>query len=814
VLSFRDFDPAREGTREALLTVGNGYMAARGAMTHVGPDDIHYPAAYVAGVYNRLTSEVEGRRREDESMVNIPNWLSLTYRFAGGEWFANGEGRLEDHDVSLDLRHAVLTRKAVLVDSAGRRSRVRERRLVSMAAPHLAAIEVRLWPLNWSGRLDVRSVVDGRVTNRNVPAYRLLAARHLEVTELIHDGAVAAVVAETVQSRVRVAVAARTEAWAGTAGGRPAGREIEETGLAGHQLEIDVGCGDEIVIEKAVGVVTSRDAAISEPSQAAIETARDAPRFPDVLASHAKAWGDLWQRFGIDFDGDGGAGLAVRVHLVHLLQSLSPHATILDAGVPARGLHGEAYRGHVFWDELFVFPLLNLRLPELTRSLLLYRWRRLPQARRRARQLGCKGALFPWQSGSDGREETPAELFNPRSGRWLTDYSRRQYHINAAVAYNVWQHWQVTGDLGFLVRHGAELLVESARFFACLAAHDPATGRYDLRGVMGPDEFHDGYPDRPGEGVDNSAYLNVMASWALARAGDVYELIGPSLGHELWDSLGLAKDELDLWERVGRGLRVPFLRNGLLAQFEGYDDLLELDWPRYRERYGDIGRLDLILEAEADSTNRYKVSKQADALMLFYLLSAEELTTVLGRMGYDFDTESIPATVDYYLARTSHGSTLSRVAHAWVLARTDRTRSYRLLQQALTADLSDDGGTTSRGIHLGAMAGTIDLLERCYTGLDTHGDVLRFSPLLPDEIPHLNLVLRYRNHILTINVDHRELSITSATGPAAPITIGVREDHVQLQAGESATFRLVPSRRRARRRRQPSVPPLWVGGHL
>lgn len=799
VLSFAGFDPAGERTREALLTVGNGFMAARGAMTHVRPDAVHYPAAYAAGVYNRLTSVVEGRVRQDESIVNIPNWLALTYSFDGGEWFANGVGGLEDHDVSLDLRHPLLTRQAVAVDSAGRRTLLRERRLVSMETMHLAAIEIRLQPLNWSGRLAVRSVVDGRVTNSNVAAYRLLAAGHLKVTEVVHDGAVAALVAETIQSRTRIAVAARTCVRSAAAATGPAGQTMDDAGLVGQEFAVEATRGQEIVVEKTVGVVTSRDAAVSEPLAEAMDIARNAPGFAQVLAAHARAWDDLWQQFGIDLGGDGAAGeesLAVRLHLVHLLQTLSQHSTLLDVGVPARGLHGEAYRGHVFWDELFVFPLLNLRLPQLTRSLLLYRWRRLPRARRRAAELGCRGALFPWQSGSDGREETPAEFFNPRSGRWMPDNSRRQYHVNAAIAYNVWQHWQVTGDLGFLVRHGAELLVESARFFACLATPDPGTGRYHLRRVMGPDEFHDGYPDRPGEGVDNNAYLNVMASWALARAADVHEMIGPSLGRELWDRLALDDDEMALWDRVGRGLRVPFLGNGLIAQFDGYDELLELDWRSYRERYGDIGRLDLILEAEGDSVTRYKVSKQADTLMLFYLFPAEELTALLDRMGYEFDPQSIPATVDYYLARTSHGSTLSRVAHSWVLARTDRTRSWRLLRQALVADLSDDGGTTDRGIHLGAMAGTIDLLERCYTGLDTHGGALRFNPLLPDELAHLSLVLRYRNHILSVYVDHDELRVASAPGPAGPITVVAGGHRRVFRPGESATFSLVPKRAR------------------
>ena len=142
--------------------------------------------------------------------------------------------------------------------------------------------------------------------------------------------------------------------------------------------------------------------------------------------------------------------LAIRLHVFHLLQTVSPNTLDLDVGVPARGLHGEAYRGHVFWDELFVFPYLNLHQPQLTRSLLLYRWRRLPEARQAAVEDGHLGAMYPWQSGSNGREETQVVHFNPLSGRWLTDASHLQRHVNLAVAYSFWKYFQATADLEFM----------------------------------------------------------------------------------------------------------------------------------------------------------------------------------------------------------------------------------------------------------------------------------------------------------------------------------------------------------------------------
>ena len=197
---------------------------------------------------------------------------------------------------------------------------------------------------------------------------------------------------------------------------------------------------------------------------------------------------------------------------------------------------------------------------------------------------------------------------------------------------------------------------------------------------------------------------------------------------ELTARLGLSAQEFQRWDEISRKMFVPFHGDGIISQFEGYEDLAELDWEAYRRRYGNIQRLELILEAENDSANRYKLSKQADVLMLFYLFSAEELGALFERLGYPFEYETIPRNVAYYDARSSHGSTLSRVVHAWVLARSDRPRAMRYFAEALQSDVSDiQQGTTAEGVHLGAMAGTVDLVQRVSTGIEITGDVLRLN---------------------------------------------------------------------------------------
>jgi trehalose/maltose hydrolase-like predicted phosphorylase len=618
-----------------------------------------------------------------------------------------------------------------------------------------------------------------------VPRYRQLNGKHLvplASREIGEDGILLLV--ETSQSHIRIAEAARTRAFSGD---RPidVGRQLrQEEGYVAHALSFGVTEGSPVTIEKVVALHASRDRAISSPALAAEETLREAGRFGTLLKDHVRAWSHLWQRGDITLEEQQRTQMILRLHVFHLLQTVSPHSVDLDVGVPARGLHGEAYRGHIFWDELFIFPFLNLRIPEITRALLRYRHRRLPAARRLAREAGYRGAMYPWQSGSDGREETQVLHLNPKSGRWLPDNTHLQRHVNAAIAYNVWRYYEATGDREFLALYGAEMLFEIARFWASIASFNSERGRYVIRGVMGPDEFHDRYPWAEAPGLDNNAYTNVMAVWVLLRALDARRLLDPEQRVELDETLGLTAGEVANWDEISRKMFVPF-HESVISQFEGYERLEEFDWEGYRAKYGDIHRLDRLLEAEGDTVNRYKASKQADALMLFYLFSAEELGDLVARLGYPFEGALIPRTVDYYLQRTSNGSTLSGIVHSWVLARSDRARSWGQFRAALESDIADvQGGTTPEGIHLGAMAGTVDLVQRGQTGLEIHDDMLRLNPCLPEELRGLRFRIRHRGHWLDIDIGCERLIVSTPDGWDGPNRIVIRDDAYAFHAGE------------------------------
>jgi trehalose/maltose hydrolase-like predicted phosphorylase len=362
--------------------------------------------------------------------------------------------------------------------------------------------------------------------------------------------------------------------------------------------------------------------------------------------------------------------------------------------------------------------------------------------------------------------------------------------VGSAIAYNVWQYFQVTHDLEFLEFFGAELLLEIARFWSSLAQFNEARGRYDIRGVMGPDEFHDAYPDTPTPGLANNAYTNVMAVWVLWRALDVLKMVSPVRRVELSTDLELTDDEIARWEDIIRRMFVPFHADGVISQFEGYEGLREFDWDAYRRRYRNIQRLDLILEAEHDSPNRYKLSKQPDVLMLFYVFSPDELRDLFERLGYRLEPEVISRTVKYYDSRTSQGSTLGRVVHAWVLARFDRERSLRYLAEALQSDVADvQGGTTREGVHLGAMAGTVNLIERGTIGVEISGDMLRLNPSLPRELDRLEGRFRYRGHSLDVTLTRDTLTVHGLAAGPAPIRLEYKGD-VREFSGGTITFSL------------------------
>lgn len=816
-LRYEEFIPEQEGGREALCALGNGYFCTRGAAPESKRDGVHYPGTYLAGGYNRLLSEMEGKSWQREEIVNFPNWLYTTFTVDGGEPFDLSKVELMDYEQRLNLRQGILYRQFRWEDAQGRITSLSQRWFVHMRNYHLAGLETTLIAENWSGKLCFESGIDGRVLNLGVRIDPRLNVRHLEPAGSHVEQLTVELEMVTTQSQLRVAQAAKHRLLLNGDAVHPEIQNIVEPDYAAQRLQVDVSKGDSITLEKVVSVHSSRDWAVSQARTASRQSVEEAPAIAVLFDEQIQAWLTLWHQFDLFMETSEQyskmlPSLILHLNSFHALQTASPHLGDLDCGVPARGWTGEGYEGHVFWDDLFIFPFINLRMPQITRSLLQYRYRRLGEARKLAAGMGARGARFPWQSGSDGREETPTYLWIPDKQIWIEDHSHLQIHVNAAIAYNIWQHHQVTSNDFFMRAYGAEMLFEIARFFASIARFNDRKKRYEIKGVVGPDEFHTGYPNSDKPGIDNNAYTNLMAVWTICRALETWRAMPRDRRDDLARFLELDEDELGEWEKVSKRMFVPFTADGIISQFEGYDDLQE--FPSLAEGGINAEELNRVLREQNGAPNQYKVSKQADVLMLFYLFSIEELKELFNRLGYTFPRDLMARCIKYYIPRTANNSTLSRVAHGWVLSRLYRDRSWGVLSRlcgnnhhhseepvfdfdpfdvflkALGADVFDSERGTREGIHMASMAGTLDIVQRCYTGIVTRGDVLYLDPLLPDGLINLSFSIHYRDQALSIEITQEKLHVTAHFCDARPIKIGFGNRVYPLNAGESKSFRL------------------------
>ncbi len=784
-LSYYDYDPIKERSREALLTVGNGLFGTRGAMEESSANRVNYPGTYMSGMFNRLTSKVGDRTIENEDFVNISNWLPMSMRIGDSPWLDFKEGEdpgIKEITRSLCFRNGELRRTMVLEDEQGRRTRIESARFAGMHEPHKAGMAYAVTPLNYSERISIRSCLSADHQNAGVERYKSLNQQHLVPVSEDVQGETIRLVVQTSQSGHEIALVARHRIVAGEA------ETLAETGTAWASLVYTANLeqAQTMKVEKMVALVSDREPQVSDARDHMEGVLKGLKGYAEELAGSARAWHALWEAFGIRVEGDREAQKLLRLHIYHMLVSASPHHAGLDAGIPPRGLHGEAYRGHIFWDELYILPIYNLHLSAVAKSVLLYRYERLEAARDYARTHGYEGALFPWQSGSDGREETQVIHLNPLSGEWGDDYSSLQRHISLSIAYNIWQYYHLNSDLAFMENFGEEILLSICKCWVSMAHYDSSDKHYHICGVMGPDEFHEKLPGSEKGGLCDNAYSNIMVSWMLERAKDVLEDLSGDRRSALLQKLDIAEKDLETWEEIASNLAVHMNEDGIVEQFSGYFELEELDWEQYREQYGDIHRLDRILKAEGKSPDDYKLAKQADFLMAFYNLGKEGLEDILRKLGKHLPEDFLERNFDYYIQRTSHGSTLSRLVHArlaWQMGR--REMAWDLYMDALRSDLLDiQGGTTGEGVHCGVMAGTIYDALVAFAGLRLDGEFPILNPALPAHWTGMAFSFDFRGVLIHIELKGRDLSVKAEADENEDIKIQICGKEVMLKGGK------------------------------
>ncbi|MFD1483847.1 glycoside hydrolase family 65 protein [Lacticaseibacillus baoqingensis] len=752
---YGQYQGPRNYGQEAMLTIGNGFYGLRGAYVEAQADANNYPGLYVAGMYDQATTHVAGKAVVNEDLVNLPNPQYLSFSIDHGQRFAISDHDIRDSYRSLDLKTGQLKTTLEVSLATGHKLRVQATKIADMQQWHCGVIRYQLTPMNFAGSLQIFAGIDGTVVNRNVARYNQFEQHHLDITGIGSAGDTATMTGQTKQSRLQFTIASRITAPDGHLQGRV--KTVTQPQRLEQVVDLQVQPAHTYTIDKDFALCTSRETAgtLDQAARQVLATSS----FAQVAAHTQTFFQKVWQDADVAVAPDIINQKLLRVNVFHLYAAAAALASgQLDASVGARGLHGEAYRGHVFWDELFVMPFYAQHAPQVAKQMLMYRYHRLPAAQKAAAAAGQKGAMYPWQSGASGDEQSQVVHLNPLTNTWDPDESSRQRHVSLAIAYNIWLYDHINHDQAFMAAAGNEMLVAIGRYWLSKTTYDDTDQRYHIAGVMGPDEFHENYPNAKTPGLTDNAYTNLMVAW-------LFKLLTTN------QPAGLTADECAQMTKIRQQLTIVINDDGIIGQFAGYFALPQLDFDDYRKQYGDISRLDRILKAAHKTPDAYQVAKQADALMAFYLLDEKTITQLLSDMGYHLPADYFVQNLQFYLDRTTHGSTLSRIVYAALDQQAHHyDKSWRLYRQALLSDYYDiQGGTTAEGIHLGVMGATLDVAARVYAGIDLLGATIHIHPHLPSTWSHLSVTQHFQG--VTLKAALTPHTITLTADQALPVQV-------------------------------------------
>lgn len=683
--SIRDSAPpvGQDEVRKAtIFALANGYMSARGSADDAPLDRPGVVGHHVNGLYDTPTGGIL-----DREMINLPAWTSL-HLAADGQPLRLDEA--DSYARTLDLRRGLLQQTAHWTARGGNRVTLRSERLVSLDRPHLGAIR---WQIEASAACDltIRSAVDANITNR-------FAVAHFAAVQPEAAPGACTVAARTIDPGYDLVVMAAHEL------GRPPDVVRAGQGRAEQVYHARIVAGTPLVFTKFAAVYDSRFASgdLAALCSAELDEALSAG-YEAIRAAHVDRWAALWDASDLVIDGDDQAQLAIRFCLFHLLAN-SPHSDRVS--ISARGLQGQDYWGSIFWDyEIYVLPFFIYTQPASARRSLIYRYHTLDGARRKARALGFAGAYYAWQSQETGDETCALYVFDdPRTGQKIRSYfADEQIHISADIAFAIDQYVRATGDTTFLAEYGLEVACEVARFFASRVTG--SGNRYELRTVLGPDEYH--------ERVDNNAYTNTLARESLAIALAALDRVRASdlaAARRLAAKIGLGDGEIARWRDVAERLFVPEPdpASGLIAQFDGYFELEDAAPDAVR------ARLEHPDQYPGGLTGPYQTTqaiKQADVVLLLYLLRDR------------YSRAAKTANWAYYEPRTAHDSSLSPMAYALVAADVGMTGwAHTYFMQTALLDLLGTGPHWNLGVHTAAMGGAWLAVVHGFCQLDLRED--------------------------------------------------------------------------------------------
>ena len=711
--------------QETIFTLGNGYIGVRGILEEGYEEEC--AGTYIAGIYD------QGKGQSSE-IVNVPNPFRMEV-YVNGKKLSMDNMKVVEHRRILDMKKAVLSRHTVFTD-AGKRYEYQSRRFLSLRNMHLGVLRFSFRALDGDAHVVVKRIIDG--TTRNEIQAVGEPIKHYAVTHAADAG------------NGRLYLEARTNDF-GILIGMASGGDMV-TGK--FQPAVETKCytnGESVVREycfdarkgrryrfnEYISIYTSHNFEHDVKSAClnGVELARK-QGIARLLRKHVRAWDRRWQNCDIGIEGDLGAQKAIRFNIYHLLIAAPPED--LDVSIAAKSLSGEWYKGHIFWDtEIYILPFFIYTQPEIARNLLLYRQRRLSQARINAKLERYEGALFPWESAASGEDETPKWWRGP-DGVLIEVYTRQiQHHIVSDIAYAVATYRGVTKDHRFMLDYGAELIFETARFWASRVSYNKKLSLYEVKEVTGPDEYH--------KGVDNNSYTNYLARWNLLYAAELYNKfleMHPNRLKKLSKKMDLSQNEVEKWRDIGNKIMFLIGKNGLIEEFQGYfgkrNDVIE--------QWDEKGMP--IYSKDEEELKHTQLVKQADVILLLHLFP-NDFTADIKKMNFD-----------YYDARTTHLSSLSPCIYAILATElNDIDKAYKYFRYAVNGDLKDYFGNTELGMHAASLGGVWQLVINGFAGVRVKGDMLSINPRLPRNWQSLEFKLIWRGNNISFRVSGDKVEV-------------------------------------------------------
>lgn len=704
------FHPEKLRYYETIFAIGNGYLGTRASFEE-GYNGAT-PATLIHGIYNHAPT------MSIPELVNAPDWtpIDITVDDTPFRLITKSENALKPKDGlvlgyerKLHMDTGLLRREVLFRAATGATVRITFERFASLDDVHVMAQRVTITAIDGAPKITIRASLDGNVSNAG--------HQHWQDFETAVHGETIALCGKTNQSHYEVAYVSSLITSATI-------EHLQSENSVSSQADVQLAKDETIVFDKITSIYTSRDS--ENPFQTAMASQSQAVEtgYEILYRQHCQRWQTYWDLADIQIEGDEAAQIGTRFTTYHILIAAPQQDD--DVSIGAKTLSGLGYKGHVFWDtELFMLPPFTLTMPQIARNMLMYRYKRLDGARQKAREAGFAGAMFPWESTDIGVETTPqwSDPLPPDNERiriWTGD---NEQHISTDIAYAVLQYWQWTGDDDFLIQYGAEIVLDTAVFWASRV--EEMNGRYEIHDQIGPDEYH--------ENISNSIFVNRMVVWHLEQALWLLEWLQTNVANkasQLVDQLNINDDMVAKWQDIIERMYLPFdEENQIHVQFDGFFDMEYIPVQKYEPRVGGIWGY-LGHERALQS----QVIKQADVVMLMALL------------GEDVGSHDVLLNNWHtYYPRCDHGSSLSPAMHAWVAARLGLIdEAYHLFEHAYNIDLEDNKGNVPDGIHGAASGGLWQTLVFGFCGLHLKDGQPAIDPKLPEHWKKVSFTVVYR----------------------------------------------------------------------